>query len=219
MMRNLFKQKKYIAFFTVVPLLLTTAMIKVPCPVCEGKGTVSNTGMDMVRVINVASTVQDMYIMDTCLNYRIYEVDVTVTLQNDNHRHGARGFLRLALIDETLGKMLDDQIVVADVPAESRVETSYSVYFLTLIDDPVSSRVGAGVLTGEVPDQVCGGTGRIPLNSWLFYNATLEQLIEIQRIEANFEPRQLTDSEIEELMGQEGNTDQWYDEHGDTIYY
>src|SRR5512137_2304011 len=110
-------QKKHLAFFTIVPLLLTTALLKVPCPVCEGKGTVSNTGMNNVRVIDVASTIQDIYVMDTCLNYRIYEVDVTVTLQNDSSKQGARGFVRLVLIDNTRGKMLDDQIVVAEVPA------------------------------------------------------------------------------------------------------
>ena len=211
-------QKKHLAFFTIVPLLLTTALLKVPCPVCEGKGTVSNTGMNNVRVIDVASTIQDIYVMDTCLNYRIYEVDVTVTLQNDSSKQGARGFVRLVLIDNTRGKMLDDQIVVAEVPAEKAVETSYSVYFLTLIDDPIGARVDAAVLNGDVPDQVCSGTGKVALNSWPFYNATLDRLIEVQRIEANFQPRKLTDSEIEELMGQEGNTDQWYEEHGDTTY-
>ena len=54
--------------------------------------------------------------MDTCLNYRIYNVDVKVTLQNDGLHTDARGLLILVLIDETTGKRLDDQIVVAEVP-------------------------------------------------------------------------------------------------------
>ena len=219
MIKKIFKlQKKHLAFFTIVPLLLTTAVIRVPCPVCEGKGTISNTGMNTVRVIDVASTIKNIYVMDTCLNYRIYNVDVTVTLQNDSTERSAKGFVILVLIDETRGKRLDDQIVVAEVPAQSRIETSYSITYLTLIDDPMGARVDAGVLKGEVPDNVCGGTGRVPVNSWPLYHATVDQLVETQRIEANFQPRELTESEIEELMGQEGNTDQWYEEHGDTSY-
>jgi hypothetical protein len=218
-MKNIFKlQKKHIAFFTIVPLLLTTAIIKVPCPVCEGKGTVSNTGMSTVRITDVESTIKDVYVMDTCLNYRIYNVDVKVTLQNDSLQRDARGFIILVLIDETTGKRLDDQIVVAEVAAQSRIETSYSIVFLTLIDDPMGARVDAGVLKGEVPDNVCGGTGKVSINSWPLYNATVERLVEVQRIAVNFQPRELTPSEIEELMGQEGNTDQWYEEHGDIVY-
>ena len=92
MIKKIFKlQKKHLAFFTIVPLLLTTAVIRVPCPVCEGKGTVSNTGMNTVRVIDVASTIKDVYVMDTCLNYRIYNVDVKVTLQNDSTERRREG--------------------------------------------------------------------------------------------------------------------------------
>ena len=220
MLKHIFKlQKKHIAFFTLVPLLLTTALLKVPCPVCGGTGKVSNTGMSTVRVVDVKSTIKDVYIMDTCLNYRVYNVDVTVTLQNDSSQRDANGFIILVLIDETRGQRLDDQIVTATVPAQSRIETSYSIVFLTLLDDPMGARVDAGVLTGEVNDQVCGGTGKVSINSWPLYNATVDRLVETQRIEVHFEPRELTPSEIEELIGQEGNTDQWYEEHGDIVYY
>ena len=34
-------QKKYIAFFSVIPLLLITGLVQVVCPVCEGSGYVS----------------------------------------------------------------------------------------------------------------------------------------------------------------------------------
>jgi len=34
-------QKKYMAFFTVVPLLVLTGLIQMECPVCEGSGYVS----------------------------------------------------------------------------------------------------------------------------------------------------------------------------------
>jgi len=217
--RSLKVQKKHIAFFTIVPLLLTTAIVQVPCPVCNGTGTISNTGMNQVRIINTSSEIKDVYVMDTCLNYRIYEVDVKVELQNDSPDRDAKGFIILVLIDADKSKRLDDQIVVADVPAQKRVATNYSIFFLTLIDDPLGAKVEAGVLTGNVDDQACNGTGRIALNSWPVYNATVERFVETQRIEANFQPRELTDSEIEELIGQEGSTDQWYEEHGDVIYY
>jgi hypothetical protein len=218
MFTRMFRQKKYIAFFTVVPLLLTTALVRVPCPVCHGTGTISNTGMGQVELFGITSNIKSMYVVEGCFNYRIYEVDVTVTLQNNGDDQDAKGFVRLALIDDKQGKMLDDQIVVAEVPMLTRIETTYSVVFLTLIDDPLGARVDARVLSGEVPDQVCGGSGSVSLNSWPFYNITLDRLVAVQRMEVNFKLRDLSSEELEELIGQEGNTDQWYEEHGDTVY-
>ena len=91
MIKNIFRaKKKYLAFFTVVPLLLITAVVKVPCPICGGTGVISNTGMSQVRIINIASTVQDIHVMEGCLNYRIYNVEVKVTLQNDSPQRDAR---------------------------------------------------------------------------------------------------------------------------------
>ena len=212
-------QKKHLAFFTVVPLLLATALVRVPCPVCNGTGSISNTGMDQVRVMNVTSSLKDTYLLEGCLNYRIYNFNVTVTLQNDSPDRNAKGFVILVLVDKDKSRKLDEQLVVGEVPARSSIETSYTVSFLTMVDDPIGAAVDAGVLKGAVTDQVCGGTGKVALNSWPLYQATVNSLVETQRIEVNFQPRELTPSEIEELIGQEGSTDQWYEEHGDTIYY
>ena len=54
--RRLKFQKKYLAFFTVVPLLIVTTMVEVNCPVCDGTGHMtSNPGMENVRLVEVES--------------------------------------------------------------------------------------------------------------------------------------------------------------------
>lgn len=206
-------QKKQIAFFTVVPLLLITALVRVPDPVCNGKGTISNTGMTKVEVVGVYSYIKNVYVNDTCLNYRMYDVDVTVTLQNNSETENADGFVKLVLIDNKTGKVLDDQIVVVQVPVMSRVSTSYSINFMTLPDAPIATRIDAAVMKGIVPDKVCNGTGTVPLNAWPFYRAMRERLTATQRIHSDYQPRELTSSEIEELIGQEYNTNEWAAEH------
>ncbi len=199
-------QKKQIAFFTVVPLMLITALVRVPDPVCSGTGTISNTGMSQVVVGGVYSNIKNVYINDTCLNYRIYNVDVTLTLQNNSDSVDADGFVKLVLIYNTTGKVMDEQVVVAQVPALSRITTSYSIMFMTLPDAPIASRVDAAIMKGVVPDKVCNGSGTVPLNAWPFYRSMVSRLTATQRIHSDFQPRVLTDSELEELLGQEGNT-------------
>ena len=216
--KNIPIHKKHIAFFTIIPLLVATALIKVPCPVCDGTGTISNTGMGAVDVVSVRANATDIYLVEGCFNYRVYEYDVYLTLRNNSPDQDADGFVRLVLIDQIRGQILDDQIVVVQVPALSGMESTHSVVFLTLIDDPQQVRVDAQELRNEVPDQVCEGTGKVALNYLPFYKATMDRLVAVQRIETIYKPRELTNEELEELIGQEYNTDQWVEEYGEGAF-
>jgi hypothetical protein len=208
-------QKKHVAFFAVVPLLLSTALIQVPCPVCDGTGLISNTGMGQVELLDVQSTLKNVYLVEGCFNFRVYEADVAITAQNHNPDVDAHGFVQVVLVDAVRGRVLDDQIVVVDVPALTSIESLHSIVFLTLIDDPVATIIQAAALKGEVPDEICKGTGKVSLNSYPFYKATLPRLTAIQRVEVVYQFREMTDEEWELLIGQEYSYDGWEEDWGD----
>ncbi len=171
-------QKKAVAFFTVVPLLVLSALIQVPCPVCQATGDVSATGMRWVSINDVKATSGGVYLA-FCGVYRIYITDITLTLQN-NGQDDAGGYLSLALVDYKNGQVLDNQYVLVDVPAGKQVSAVYNIFFQTNVDDPQTVKVNAKVVSGDVPDKACNGTGRVPLNSWPIYMAMKNRLIKAQ---------------------------------------
>jgi hypothetical protein len=92
-------QKKYIAFFTVVPLLFVLALIGAPCPICDGEGSISSTGMDEVVILNMDAQLYSVGSVDSCFHFTLYDYDILMTLQNSSEQQDARGYVRLELID------------------------------------------------------------------------------------------------------------------------
>lgn len=171
-------QKKFIAFFTLVPLLLVTALIQVPCPVCEGTGVVSNTGMGGVRITNIKATFTGIYLA-VCSTYRVYITDIAVTMQNDGEVDGI-GYVSMILIDYKAGKVLDNQLVQVNVPANMQVDAVYTILFQVYVDDPQTVKVNAKVLSGNVPDKACDGKGKVALNSWPVFNVMKDRFMKAQ---------------------------------------
>jgi len=188
-------QKKFLAFFGVVPLLLATALIQVPCPVCGGTGYVSSTGMAEVSILSMSSTQQSVFMVG-CNTYRVYNTDVTMTLQNKG-KDNANGYVSLYLIDFKTSKILDTQFAIVSVPAETVTTTTVTVYFhVVAVDDPQqATNVTATVLDGNVPCKACNGTGKVALNAWPLYNGIKDSFKQTQVVVTPYLPPILVETE------------------------
>ena len=160
--RKIFRfQKKYIAFFFVVPVLTITSMININCPVCGGDGVISGMpAMENVKLTRIESTEIDT-VRDACSSFLMYNYDIKLSLINEG-KDTAVGFLKMFLMDFTQGKVLDIQYTVVEIPGETSLDVVYNIWFETGLDEKLKTVVNATVLTGDVPDLTCNGTGKIP---------------------------------------------------------
>jgi len=94
--------KGYIVFFVIVILMLATAYIEVPCPVCQATGDVENSNMAWVSINDIKATSGGVYLA-FCGVYRIYITDISLTTFNNSERD-ANGYLSLILLDYTDGR-------------------------------------------------------------------------------------------------------------------
>ena len=124
-------QKKYLAFFTLIPLLAATAIIKVPCPVCEGSGVISSTGMSGVIVTSVQSAEQGTFLVG-CDAYRAYQYDVVLMLQNEGEQD-AGGWVALILINTETGQPLDTRYTVVEVKQGTSLTSEFTMSFLVSV--------------------------------------------------------------------------------------
>jgi hypothetical protein len=174
---NHFKiQKKYFAFFTIVPLLIASAIIKVPCPVSEATGYISPNGMRWVSISDIQATSGGVYLA-FCGIYRIYPTDITITLSN-NGEDDASGYLSLSLVNWVDGQVLDSQYVVVHIPAGKQVSSIYNIFFQTNVDDPQTVKVNAKIVGSDIICKACNGTGKVTLNSWPFYSIMKDRIIQ-----------------------------------------
>jgi len=171
-------QKKYIAFFTIVPFLLVSSFVKVPCPVCQSTGDVSNTGMYLVTVEDLQVTTGGVYLA-WCGMYRVYITDISIEVLNSSGKD-VNGYLSLVLFDYTTGNILDNQYVVVNIPAHKQVNAVYSVYFQVNVDDPDTVKVDARPVIENVPDKACNGTGVVNMNAWPVWAAMKGSILESQ---------------------------------------
>jgi hypothetical protein len=182
--------KKYVAFFAIVPLLLTTGLIQVECPVCEGSGYVSGArGMEDVVVIETESHKKLVNSdMNMCGMFVMYLYDVKLTVANEG-AEDTYGYVKLTLIDLKEGKVVDNQYVILEIPAATSLELSFTVwfksqeYFRLLLDE-----VRGEVVIDEVLDMTCNGNGRLPLNAWLVATGLKDTLFELGRESVQYEP-------------------------------
>jgi hypothetical protein len=173
-------QKKMLAFFSIVPLLLATALIRVPCPECGGTGVVSATGMSDVSVVRMTFSTQ-INPVTGCNNYLAYATGVDMLVLNSG-TDDANGYITLVLQDFKTGKVLQTQDVTVNVPAATQVEYNFNVVFQVYIDNPPVTNVVAQVDSSNVACKACGGRGTIPLNSWPFVYTMKDSLKATQRI-------------------------------------
>ena len=211
-------QKRYVAFFSVVPLLFLLAFIKVPCPICDGTGNISTTGMGEVVVIHVDATLKSVGVVEGCVNFVAYNFNVALTLQNNGKLVDASGYVRLGLVDNKTSKLLASQYVLVVVPANMEITTTFSTTFSVGIDAPITTLVTAEVILNSAPCHACNGTGKVALNQLPLLNAmkqtyAKEQQVLVVPITLPAPIAAVSD----EWYGQEGSTDQWYLLHPDYV--
>lgn len=213
-------QKKYIAFFTVVPLLFVLALIEAPCPICDGEGIISSTGMDKVVILNMDTSLQSVTTVESCFHFRIYTYNILMTLQNNSLQQDAAGYVRLGLIDYTKGTILFTNYSIVEVPATTLVQRFFGVTFAVDLDSPTTTHVTAEVITSSAPCKSCNGTGIVALHYLPLLNSMKKTFTEVQRVAVTpIQQIEIDPADIpEELLAQEWNTDQWILEHPEGEY-
>lgn len=187
--RKIFSQKKYVAFLVAVPLLLTTGLIQVECPVCEGDGTVSSShGMENVRLERV-DTEEKGILREACTMALVYKYVITLTLTNDSEEK-ATGWVELILVDFTEGKQLSSTYIVVSVEGKTTTTLSYDTFFRTGLDEPLKTEAYAKLLVGDVADKSCNGKGKVPLNNGVLLYFAKDRMREVQRVEEPWAPPQ-----------------------------
>lgn len=179
--------KKYIAFLTIVPILMVTALVSVDCPICDGLGHMASLpAMEDVHIIEAKS--EEIYVTrDACSVYMVYRYDVILSLVNEGQEDG-QGWLKMTLKDNLAGLVVDTQYVAIDIPKQTVLDVTYSVWFGTGLDLPGRTEVEVEVVVGEVPDLVCNGTGRIPLNTLFFVRGLKDTFNRIVKVEQRYHP-------------------------------
>lgn len=189
-------KKKYFAFLTVVPLLAITAMITVPCPVCDGTGVVNSLpDTEMVSILEIDAD-QLLGSGVPCGAYIVYKYGVAIRLLNEGPEN-AEGWLEIRLINANNvdNPILDTQYVQINIPAEAVVSNEYVVSFGTVLVFQEGLEVQAEVVEGNVPDLICDGTGRISLNTWPLINGFKEQFTVVVQETQPYNPPQFIDWE------------------------
>jgi hypothetical protein len=180
-------QKKYIAFFTVVPLLIVTTIIQVNCPVCGGTGHMtSNPGMENVRLVDIESE-ETATMYNACGMFLFYQYAVKLTVENSGDEP-AIGWMKMVLIDFVEGKPMDTQYKVIEVPEQTSSIIEYSVWFVSNHDEKKVTEVDTSILTGDIPDDTCDATGKIPINTWPLINNLKDKFQELVQTQIPWVP-------------------------------
>jgi hypothetical protein len=194
---NIRVKKRYFAFLTVVPLLAVTAIVSVPCPVCDGSGTVNSLpNTDMVSILELDSK-QLLGSGVPCGAYIVYKYGIEMQLLNESAEN-ADGWLEIILINsrqEEGSNILDTQYVQINIPPETVVRNEYEVSFGTVMVFQEGLEVRAEVVEGNVPDIICDGTGSISLNTWPLVNGFKDHFVEVVQETQPYNPPDFIDWE------------------------
>ena len=174
-------QKKYFAFFTIVPLLLVTALIRVPCPVCDGTGSISSTGMDKVTIIKTQSSIVSVGQVEGCLNYRIYRYNVVVDMLNAGALD-ALGYVRVGLVDYVTSRIMSTQYYQVYAPGNTQSTNAFQAVFTVALDSPTTTAVQAETVPAAVKCKTCSGTGKVAINYLPLAQALKKSILESQQV-------------------------------------
>ena len=183
-------QKKYIAFLTLVPILLLTAVIQMDCPVCDGTGYVLGApGMEDVSLVDI--DYDQRYVnrdMNMCGMFVMYLYDVTLSVVNKG-LEDTWGYVKLTLVDLVEGQVVGSEYVILAVPGNTSLDVSFVVWFRSLEDFYLlRDKVTAEIVLDEVSDMTCSGKGRLALNTWLVVIVLEDSLVELGREQAQYYP-------------------------------
>jgi len=162
-------QKKLLAFFGVVPLLLATAWVPATCPACHGSGKISNHGMEGVTIVEQPAIRKTVAWSIVCGSWLMYQMELLLTLQNDGDQD-AYGFVEMYMTDYVSEYKSDTQSVAVAVSAGSVAKQIVTVSFTIPREDSKSVLPGivANVLDDSCTCSECDGTGNVTVNSWFF---------------------------------------------------
>ncbi len=189
---------KYMAFLTIVPLLVVTSLLQIKCPICEGTGHISSTpGMENVELTNFEYKELDIA-RDVCAQYIVYTYKITLSLKN-NGPDDTSGYVKATLKEYRKSRVMDVQYLPVSIKGQSAVDVEYDVGFVSGLDEALKAEVDVEVQSGEFSDKTCNGTGKISLNSWLLANALKKSLKENTRVEKVFTPTPYVPPDIEDV--------------------
>jgi len=159
-------QKKFLAFFGIVPLLIATAWIPVPCPACHGEGMISNHGMVGVTVVEKPLITKSTSWLIVCDSWLMYQMEILLTLQNDGDQD-AYGLIELYLTDVISNYISDMQVAAVSVSKGKTAQQKVTVMFTIPLE---YSRSSAPTIVAKVPNDYCvcrecNGMGSIMLNA------------------------------------------------------
>jgi hypothetical protein len=142
--------------------------------------------MENVKIASIESKeIGTMYHM--CGMFLMYGYEVDITLENQGDQD-AIGWIKLVLVDFAKGTPEDNRYTVVEVPAKSAWEFHFSVWFSSNHDQKRVTEVKAAVLTGEVPDDTCDGTGKVALNQLPLINNLKDQFQQLYVAEVPWVP-------------------------------
>jgi hypothetical protein len=188
MLRHGFVMKKsYAAFFSVVILILSTALVRLPCPVCHGTGSMSTAvGLENVTLNNTDNFLL-YHVADFCLAYSMFQYSINVVAHNEGS-FTAKGWVKCILKGYLKSDVLDIRYVSIEVPPGKEITDNFVVYFLTPFEVPYATRVEVQLEKGEVPCLACEAKGSLPINSWLLVNSMRSTYEKVTRTEQEWVP-------------------------------
>jgi hypothetical protein len=180
-------QKKYLAFLTIITVLVTTGLLKTPCPLCDGTGIINSApAMEHVEIIDYET--EEIYVTRTaCGPFIVYQYEIRLSLLN-NGIEDATGWLKMVHMDTQTEKILDTQYVEVDVPSGTFQTMAYDVWFGAGYETPGRTDVITEVVLGGIPDVVCDGTGKISLNSFLIVDSWKDNFTKIIKEDNPYRP-------------------------------
>jgi len=187
-MMNLFAKPKFY-FLAIAPLLLATAIFRIDCPVCFGKGSVEGAkNMDTVRIVAVEPRILDS-LQDACTGYIVTKARPHITAFNMGFED-SEGWLTVMLVNTDSGEILAEQYLPIAISTETTVVLDSLVIFAFYSADipPKHLDLKIETLTGSVPDTTCNGSGKVGLNSYFLASAFRSKLMTEIRSEYDFGP-------------------------------
>jgi len=142
--------------------------------------------MENVEIVSAES--EELYVTrEICELFIAYKYNIILILKN-NGSEDAEGYIKLVLKDFSEGRVMDIQYLSTAIPGESTIEATYTVWFGTGLDVPGRTDVFAEVITGEIPDETCDGSGKVSANTWLLVNGFKDKFREEVRIHQEYKP-------------------------------
>ena len=191
-LRSLIKPKYYI-FAVVVVALFSSSLVKVECPVCQGTGIMNATpSMEGVTVLSSSSELMSV-IVNGCDMYLMYEYRIGLKVQNTGLQ-SADGWIKTKLISVDTGQVLDTKYAPLSVPGVYNpdipyvMDVFYTIWYQTTLEENQHVEAYVEILDEDLPDETCGGTGKIALNALPLVTALKKGFEEAGQIEVPYQP-------------------------------